>query len=393
MALRRTLTGLRTPASRAVVASVCLLAAACSRKAAEDAARAGAVVQPAAVDPVQATLLGVMSTSRLASSTLETRQAAPGDRFVVLDVSAHNGDRQPQVFSEGRLVNVDEHSERSFATPVSMLADEFLTLQVLAPAASVRGKIAWEVPSDLRGVWYWVPGNGRKRILLHVDAPARVVTTSANAEAADVDRSAAATPASTPTQQSVAPHAQQPDARIVATLPARTTHDLQADAGPEAAIAHSGGGDEQARTLACRSLMARNDPGEKARYLGFFSRECGDQAMPSAWIDGDVASSSPRGPGDTPRWPPRPGPAFDCNEAYTRAEHLVCQDAVLSLMDWELNRAYAQASRVVDDPDGLRRDEDAWRHRVRDACDSSRCVESVYDRRTAQLQALADQQR
>ena len=34
-------------------------------------------------------------------------------------------------------------------------------------------------------------------------------------------------------------------------------------------------------------------------------------------------------------------------------------------------------------------DEDDWRHRVRDACDTSRCVESAYNQRTAVLEAVA----
>lgn len=149
---------------------------------------------------------------------------------------------------------------------------------------------------------------------------------------------------------------------------------------------------EPARTLACQALMWRNDPSEKDRCLGFFARQCPDYAMPSTWRPTSTAGIPSPAPASEPRWPPRSGPAFDCSQAWTRAEHLVCEDAVLSLMDWELARAYAKANRAVDDPGALQRDEDDWRHQVRDACDNTRCIEMAYDRRTAQLEAVAQPQ-
>jgi uncharacterized protein YecT (DUF1311 family) len=357
-------------------------------------------------------------TAHLASSTLETKQAAPGDRFVLLDVAVHNAAAQPQVFSEGKLVNVSESHERSFPTPVSMLADEFLTLQVLEPGARVRGKIAYEVPETMPGVLYWEPGNGHQRILLHPTTSAARPMTSADASALDADTvpssqptAIVATPSRMPIEETSTPLPRAPTqqrafapAAVAArtassSAPMRTTATPQPPARTGKRVASivaapaAPAQNEQARTLACRALVSRNDLAEKARYLDFFSRECANYAMPPAWLAPTVASTAPAARDGTPRWPPRPGPAFDCSQAYTRAEHLVCEDAVLSLMDWELNRAYAQASRVVDDPDGLQREEDAWRHRVRDACDTAACVESVYDRRTAQLQALTDRQR
>jgi hypothetical protein len=332
----------------------------------------------------------------------------------VLDVTARNTDRQPQVFSEGKLVNVSESRERTFATPVSMLTGEYLTLQVLKPSSSVHGKIAYEVPEDLPGVLYWVPGNGNERILLHVAASA--VTTSAHAEpdagiaVEDVAKQEpAASPATTePAIDSPAP----PVVSSAAATPPPARGDGPATPAPPSTKPRTNEGarvasitsppasalparNEQARRLACGALVSRNDPAEKARYLGFFSRECEGYAMPSAWMS-DAAARMPLPveaprfePAGAPRWPPRPGPAFDCNQAYTRAEHLVCEDAVLSLMDWELSRAYANASRRVADQAALQRDEDEWRHRVRDACDTSRCIESAYNQRTAVLEAVA----
>jgi hypothetical protein len=91
-------------------------------------------------------------------------------------------------------------------------------------------------------------------------------------------------------------------------------------------------GSAQARELACTALVSRNDPAEKKRYLGFFKRECGAYAIPSAWTPTHVAMAAPA-PAPN-RWPPRSGPAFDCEQAFSPAEQLICNDAVLSLMDW-----------------------------------------------------------
>lgn len=348
-------------------------------------------------------------TDRIATSMREHKEADAGNTFVVLDVTVRNTGTQPQVFSEGTLVDVNASRERTFATPVSMLADEFLTLQVVPPDGRVRGKIAYEVPKEITGVMYWSPGNGSRRILLTL-VPTVAVSTLANAAtpaepvtSSDIDIGAdtvakttppIATPARTRTPATldaparvVAPPAEklkdQPRHVAMVTTP-------KPDVGPSVS--------ETARALACQALLSRNDPAEKSRYLGFFARECPDFAMPSAWKPAPgaaaarVASTVPSRPSATPpakRWPPRAGPAFDCSQAWTRAEHLVCEDAVLSLMDWELARAYAHARRYVDNKDALQRDEDNWRHHIRDACDTRRCVEVAYSSRTEQLELIA----
>ena len=400
----------------AVLACAALLAVGCHRNGANGSVSAGFGAQPEAGTNAHVTSVvnNAVVTDRLATSTLERKQATPGSRFVVLDITARNTDQQPQVFSEGKLVNVSESHERTFATPVSMLTGEYLTLQVLNPASSVHGKIAYEVPEDLAGVLYWVPGNGNERILLHVATATTAVTTSAHAQPdsgiaeQDVGASAA-------TKQPAIDRPARPAVDRVAATPPSARNDSPAPAATPrvhedtrvASVtppAHSAPApNEQARRLACGALVSRNDPAEKPRYLGFFSRECEGYAMPSAWMSDAAASSIPsqveashvepshHEPVGAPRWPPRPGPAFDCNQAYSRAEHLVCEDAVLSLMDWELSRAYANASRRVNDPAALQRDEDDWRHRVRDACDTSRCVESAYNQRTAVLEAVAQE--
>lgn len=368
---------------------------------------------------LQMTVNAVARTGRIAASTRENKDAAPGNQFVVLDVSVRNTDAQPHVFSEGKLVAVGEKGERVFPAPVNLLADEFLTLQVLPAAASVRGKIAYEVPNDLAGVWYWIPGASNQRILLprqsgvgiaaapspapapadHASVPppvdARVMAPPPAASATPArpmpeTATARATPAPRAVPQPVAPAKTPPESAVADVPDERAT-----GRGSVATSSSQSTGlltvrNEQARTLACSALVSRDDPAEKSRYLGFFARECADYPMPSSWKPTQVARiAPPPAPSSTPTWPPRPGPAFDCDQAVTRAEHLVCEDAVLSLMDWELNRAFNRARAAVADPVALQREEDAWRYNVRDACDGVSCLQAAYGQRTSRLEAIA----
>ena len=413
---RDALSSLRLHPRIALLACAALLVVACQRNSADGGGLAGFGAQPEADANAHVTSVvnGALVTDRLATSTLERKQAAPGNRFVVLDVTARNTDRQPQVFSEGKLVNVSESRERTFATPVSMLTGEYLTLQVLKPSSSVHGKIAYEVPEDLSGVLYWVPGNGNERILLHVAAAA--VTTSAQAEPdagiaeQDVAEQELGDSAKIAEPASDSP-ARAPVTSAAAT-PASASEDGPATPAPPSTKPRT---NEGARVASITSPPAVPCPHATNRHAGWRAARWCRATTPRRRRATSASSrasardtrcrrrgcrmrrprmpppvESPRlEPAGAPRWPPRPGPAFDCNQAYTRAEHLVCEDAVLSLMDWELNRAYANASRRVADQAALQRDEDEWRHRVRDACDTSRCIESAYNQRTAALEAVA----
>ncbi|MDB6163138.1 MAG: hypothetical protein JWL98_570 [Xanthomonadaceae bacterium] len=338
---------------------------------------------------LQTTVSRSRATRRISLSGVDDKQAATGNRFIVLDVVARNTDSQPRVFSEGKLVAVGEARERTFTTPVNIFADGFLQLQIVPPARTVHGSIVFEVPDDLTGVLYWIPGDQSQRILLHPSATPLVRRTPDSAEPAPavVATKPRAEPVPTAVASALADDARQPAMRKAA--PAAL--DRGGQGGVATVSTQSSGsvtvGDAEARALACKGLVSRNDAAEKARYLGFFRRECSGYTPPPAWARARVASVRPAP--DLSRWPPRSGPAFDCEQAYTRAEHLICDDAVLSLMDWELNRAYANARRSVDDPAALQRQEDEWRWHVRDTCTTVSCVEAVYTERTADLTSMA----
>ena len=363
----------------------------------------------AAIKPLDTRLVSAHATDRINLPGFDDKQPAKGNHFVVLDVAVRNTDTQPRVFSEGQIIASDASRERSFTTPVNIFADGYLQLQVLPPSTAARGKIVYEVPDDARGVLYWVPGGDTQRILLHpdvmavADAPSKLSHPSLPGELK---------PSSPPTQAAVVQQADAPDtarpaSRTVATAaPPAATSAVPRAKPASGDTAPQGGqgslttplttqttrevsiGSAQARELACSALVSRNDPAEKKRYLAFFKSECGAYALPSAWSSpAHVAKAAPAP--DPNRWPPRPGPAFDCEQAFSPAEQLICQDSVLSLMDWEMTRAYASAQRSVDDPAALQREQDDWRWHVRNACRTVSCVEAVYTERTADLAALA----
>jgi len=168
-----------------VLVRTILLAAACGLSLTGCPSRSRAPVDAAALartqPPLEWRVNHARVTHHLGTSSLESRDAMPGHQFVVLDVSVRNRDAQPQVLSEGKLIALDEATLQTFDQPETLLSDDYLSLQVLAPAQSLHGKIAYEVPEPLTGVLYWSPGNGSERILLNPTAAPASQTTLADA--------------------------------------------------------------------------------------------------------------------------------------------------------------------------------------------------------------------
>jgi len=372
---------------------------------------------------------------------MQGRDAAPGYQFVVLDVSVHNRDAGPQVLAEGTLVAMDESRLQTFDRPVTVLSDDYLSLQVLAPNQNLRGKIAYEVPEHLPGVLYWSPGNGSERILLNVVSAPAPERTLANVDAIDAAPASNAAPvasaevphakpielptrnvrrepapvsnrivvASTPSAPSAPAHArattatvssEKPPARHVASIavPRQTTlRQTQTVILPaaETPLEPSPAGPpldpEQSRRVACEGLVSRNDPAEKAHSLEFFAQACRDYPLPTRWRP-PVARPSllERASALLARVVVKPKAVriSDCSASTSRADTLVCGDPDLSAMDHQLAQSVARASDHVDDPVALQRDQDDWRGRVRNACVTADCLEHVYGQRIAQLDAL-----
>lgn len=338
------------------------------------AAEAGAttVRKADAAGALQVTLLDAQRTRRLQPSRFEDKEPAPGDSFLVLDVSVRNPGRDTRVFNAGPLVLVADGREHRVDTPENILADGYLLLEALKPGASLRGRIVYEVPAGLDGATYWLPGNGQRLLVQATPVPS---VTSA------------------------------PPARVAAANPqSASSHAAAAPSAPSIDSA-------QLHQLACRALVDDNDPAEQARYRSFFDQHCKGYARPAAWRARASTTQTARATDTTT--PPAPahaaarhavaaepaestpqvvpsdsGPSFDCARAVGRAEQLVCDDALLSLLDRQLAQAVSDAERKVTDPTELVRDQDDWRVRVRDACQTLDCLEHVYTQRTAGLRAI-----
>ena len=392
--------------------------------------------------PLAWTVNRAQATHRLATSSMQGRDAAPGYQFVVLDVSVRNRDAGPQVLAEGTLIAMDESRLQTFDRPVTVLSDDYLSLQVLAPAQTLRGKIAYEVPEHLPGVLYWNPGNGSERILLNVvSAPApRTLANAGHVEAGggvDADATRISSPiASADVRQTNAielsrtnaarESAPESDRVVVPSTPPAPSHAKamtsvaavkpptrkvatiavpQANVAPTAIpppvsatppgveAAPSQVDPEQARRLACEGLVSRNDPAEKEHSLEFFAQACRDYALPERWRPQPAGRKSlvERASALLARMVVKPQVVriSSCGgNATSRADALVCGDPDLSAMDHQLAQSVARASNHVDDPVALQREQDAWRGRVRNACDTTDCLQHAYGQRIAQVDAL-----
>ncbi len=86
-----------------------------------------------------------------------------------------------------------------------------------------------------------------------------------------------------------------------------------------------------------------------------------------------------------------PAPGFDCNQAYTTAEHLICADPALALADHELGLWYRAVQKKPTRPATLRQEQRRWLREVRDACLNADCLRQAYAVRTRELRALNTQ--
>jgi len=373
-----------------------------------------------AANALQVSVDRALRTQRLQPSRFEDKEPAPGDSFIVLDVSVRNPGHDTRVFNAGPLVVMAGGKEHRFDTPENIIADGYLLLEAVKPGTGVRGRIVYEVPSDLAGAMYWLPGNGQ-RLPVQASPASRVGA----GDQRQVAQATAIREAPARTSMS-APSPPPPEAGTQASTPPTSTARASAPRAPASvppasmarvsgaqstpSTAKTGVAPAQLRQLACRALVDNNDPAEQARYRDFFHQQCKGYRTPRAWTrpapPAAIAhATAPATTHDAPKaaqqavaaeaTEPKPqvvasdsGPSFDCTQAAGRAEQLVCADALLSLLDRELAQAVSEAERKVADPTALLRDQDDWRARVRDACQTLSCLERAYTQRTAGLRAI-----
>lgn len=83
-------------------------------------------------------------------------------------------------------------------------------------------------------------------------------------------------------------------------------------------------------------------------------------------------------------------PSYDCREASSPAEEMVCSDPALAAADRHLARAFQRAIKAGAPYDLLRAEQDDWLAIREDAArHSPRAVAAIYDQRIGQLNAMA----
>ena len=84
--------------------------------------------------------------------------------------------------------------------------------------------------------------------------------------------------------------------------------------------------------------------------------------------------------------------SFDCKQAASPMEHLVCGDPKLSALDDQLAKTFAAALAISLDPAGLRSDEKQWLGQVRNTASATDTSTQYYSVRLGVLaKVLADQ--
>ncbi|MCR5878242.1 lysozyme inhibitor LprI family protein [Phenylobacterium sp. J367] len=94
---------------------------------------------------------------------------------------------------------------------------------------------------------------------------------------------------------------------------------------------------------------------------------------------------------EPPPIPARARPSFDCRNAGTRAERMICGDDELARLDRRLDRAFDRAVSSGIPYRELRAEQDDWLQIREDAARrSSGAVASVYSQRIRELNDLAE---
>lgn len=79
-------------------------------------------------------------------------------------------------------------------------------------------------------------------------------------------------------------------------------------------------------------------------------------------------------------------PSFDCGQASSFAERMICADANLAHLDLALASAYRTALSATSSTSALKQSQNAWRTQVRDICMDTDCMQAAYQLRIAELQ-------
>lgn len=84
-----------------------------------------------------------------------------------------------------------------------------------------------------------------------------------------------------------------------------------------------------------------------------------------------------------------PFPSFSCSYAALSVEHIICQNAELRRLDWELDDSYRRAKLSGVDNSVLKESQAKWLTR-RNECEDTSCIFEKYTQRVALLKKYAD---
>ncbi|MGH6909559.1 MAG: lysozyme inhibitor LprI family protein [Phenylobacterium sp.] len=110
-------------------------------------------------------------------------------------------------------------------------------------------------------------------------------------------------------------------------------------------------------------------------------------------LSSDASANLPAPTVAVPVTPPDPiRPSFDCQGARSPAQRMVCSDPRLAAADRRMSRAYAAALAVGGSDAQLRSEQSDWLEIREDAARySNRAVLNIYEQRTRELEAIAEE--
>ena len=79
------------------------------------------------------------------------------------------------------------------------------------------------------------------------------------------------------------------------------------------------------------------------------------------------------------------GPSFDCENASSAVEQMICADPELARLDKQTAEAFGVVRARSMDPGEVTSNQGRWRMTVRDICADEACIEQAYQTRLAEL--------
>ncbi len=83
--------------------------------------------------------------------------AGQGNKFLVIDVEIKNIDKESRFIDTGEVRTSHNGRWLKYEQPQAVLSDDYIIFDNLNPLTTRRGKVAFKIPKELNGPFYWVP--------------------------------------------------------------------------------------------------------------------------------------------------------------------------------------------------------------------------------------------